>query len=398
MSAVATLLLAAPAALAIYAYGVYPAALRVARAGKRRSSPRRDVAEWPPISVIVVAHNAEQTIRSTIQRLVAIDYPADRRQIVVVSDASTDETDRIVREFAPHNVELHRVEHRVGKTAAENAVIGTLRGDIVVCVDASTVVDVGAVKSLVTNLADPSVGVASGRVVSIPATAGMPQATRGDATYYSYEMWVRSLEMDFGAVIGATGCLYAVRRSLFATPLPPHATRDFASTLVARERGYRSVIDVGAVCYVRQTPSLQGEYGRKVRTMMRGLDTLYEFRHLLDPIRYGAFAVMLASHKLCRWLVPLLAPVAAVGLVSLAMDSWPARVAGLLALVVGATGAVALRWPSARPAAAPLAFCGYAVVGVAAAVAAWSRFLRGEHMVTWEPTRRAPSAAIEATA
>jgi cellulose synthase/poly-beta-1,6-N-acetylglucosamine synthase-like glycosyltransferase len=390
MTAVAVLLVVAPVVLGLYAYGIYPLALRLAGAGRRRPAPLEGATTaWPTVSVVVVAHNAEHTIRATIERLLAADYPADRRQILVVSDGSTDGTDRIVGEFAPCRVELHRVEPRGGKTAAENAVIHRLRGDIVVNADASSLIAPRSIKSLVRHFFDPTVGVASGHVVSVPSTPGAATATRADATYYSYEMWVRSLEMHFGTVIGATGGLYAVRRALFAMSLAPHATRDLATPLVARERGFRSVIDNDAVCFVRQTLSLRREYQRKVRTMVRGLDTLYEFRRLMDPLRHGAFALMLASHKLCRWLLYLLAPLGAVAVVPLAAEWWPARVIGALALVVAAAGLAALWWPSDRRVPAALALCGYAVVTTAAGAAAWARFLRGQHMAVWEPTPRA---------
>jgi cellulose synthase/poly-beta-1,6-N-acetylglucosamine synthase-like glycosyltransferase len=389
MTVLAALLLAAPLALGLYAYAVYPIALRLAAAGRRRRQIAGDPAVWPMVSIVIVAHNAERSIRATIERLLAVDYPPERRQILVVSDASTDGTDPIVGEFAHRGVELHRIEARGGKTAAENAVAHRVCGEIVVNADASILVASGSIKSLVRHFSDPTVGVASGRAVSVPADPGAAPATRADATYYSYEMWVRSLEMGFGAVIGATGGLYAVSRSLFAVPLVPHATRDLASPLVARERGLRSVIEDDAVCFVRQTPSLRREYKRKVRTMVRGLDTLYEFRHLMDPLRHGGFAVMLASHKLCRWLVYLLVPPAAVGVVVLAIEWWPARVVAALALTVGAVGLLAVRWPPNRRVPALLALCGYAVVGGAAGAAAWAHFLRGEHMVVWEPTTRA---------
>lgn len=388
MTVLAVILLAVPLVLAAYAYAIYPVVLRFAGAGRRGAARPGEPADWPPISIVVVAHNAEQTIGATIERLLAVDYPADRRQILVVSDGSTDATDRIVGERAGAGVELHRVEPRAGKTAAENAVAHRVGGDVVVNADASSLIARDGVKALVRHFADPTVGVVSGRAVSVPAAAGAAPATRPDATYYTYEMWVRSLEMDFGAVIGATGGLYAVRRPLFAVRLPPPATRDFASPLIAHERGFRSVIDDDAVCFVRQTPSLRREYHRKVRTMVRGLDTLHEFRRLMDPMQHGAFALMLLSHKLCRWLVYLFAPAAAVGLVLLAGHWWPARLLVALSLVVVAGGVAALWWPATRRVPAVLAICGYAVVGAAAGAAAWGRFLRGQHAVVWEPTRR----------
>jgi cellulose synthase/poly-beta-1,6-N-acetylglucosamine synthase-like glycosyltransferase len=390
MTSIAWLLIAAHVCLFVYAYGLYPLLLRLRQGAlsRGRAEPP-ELMDWPMISIVVTAYNAERTIRGTVERLLAVNYPPDRREVVVVSDASTDGTDDIVREFAARGVRLHRMQKRGGKTLAENAVATRVAGEIVVNVDSSVLVQPNSIKALVRHFADPTVGVASGTAISVPVPPNAAPATRGDAAYYDYEMWVRSLEMRFGAVIGATGGLYAMRREVYQVPLPAHVARDFASPLLGRERGYRSVIDDDAVCCVQQTPSLQREYSRKVRTMVRGLDTLYEFRHLMDPVRHGWFALMLVSHKLCRWLVYLTAPLAAAGLLLLAVESWPARVAVGAVLLVTAVGVVAMRWPRDRHVPALLALCGYAVVGGAAGAAAWRRFFSGDHMAVWEPTARA---------
>jgi cellulose synthase/poly-beta-1,6-N-acetylglucosamine synthase-like glycosyltransferase len=387
MKLAAGLLLAVPALLFVYAYAIYPLLLHVV--GKRRPQPTpAEPTTWPTVSILVAAYNAERTIRGTLEQLLAIDYPGERAQLLVTSDASTDGTDEVVRALAPRGVELHRIAARAGKTVAENSVAPLLRGEIVVNVDASAHVPPESIKALVRHFADPTIGAVSGRAVSVPATAGVTNGGSGDAAYYGYDMWVRSRESRLGAVVGATGALHAVRRELFVA-LPPHVTRDFASPLIAHERGYRSVIEYAAVFYVRQTPSLGREYRRKLRTMVRGLDTLYAFRHLMNPARHGWFAVMLASHKLCRWLVFLTAPLAAIGALLLAVEWWPARLAVAGLIVASLVGVAALLWPARRRMPALLALCGYVVVGGAAGAMAWRRFFRGEHMATWEPTGRA---------
>jgi cellulose synthase/poly-beta-1,6-N-acetylglucosamine synthase-like glycosyltransferase len=258
----AWLVVTAAAVLFLYAYAVYPMVLRLAGVRRERRRPAAEIAEWPSVSIVVVAYNAERTIRGTLERLLSLDYPAERRQVLVVSDASTDRTDQIVHEYAPRGVELHRMGERRGKTAAENLVGAHVRGEIVISVDASVVAAPDSIKALVQHFSDSTVGVASGRAVGVPGQVGDAPGARHDAAYYDYEMWVRSLEMPFGAVIGATGGLYAMRREVFRVPLAPHVARDFASPLVARERGYRSLIDRRAVCYVHQTPSLTGELNR----------------------------------------------------------------------------------------------------------------------------------------
>src|SRR5437879_13251472 len=130
-------------------------------------------------------------------------------------------------------------------------------------------------------------------------------------------MGVRDLETGLrggggggGGIVGASGCLYAIRAGLHREFVPENLSRDFAAALIARRHGLRAVSVPEAVCFVPRGASLRQEYRRKVRTMARGLRTLWALRALLNPLRYGLFAWMLWSHKLCRWLVPWAALVA----------------------------------------------------------------------------------------
>ena len=383
------IVLAATMLLFGYAYVVYPFVLWLAGRGRQPVAPVEPTA-WPPITIVVVAHNAAPAIRRTLEHLIAADYPADRRQILVVSDGSTDETEAIVGEFASRGVELLRIERRSGKTTGENAAGPVVRGDVVVSTDATLIVPPGSVKSLVRHFADPGVGVVSGRGVSISAgDANAARLTAGEARYLDYETHVRSLESRFGSIMGATGQLYAQRRELFQVALTPtFVTRDFASTLIAYERGYRSLQDDNASCLVVRNPSLQLEYERKARTIVLGLDTLFQYPHLLDPMRHGWFAFMLLSHKLSRWGVYLLAPFAFLGLFVLAAQSGVAYGLLLATLAAAAAGLLGIYWPRTRPVSAVLAACGFIVALGAAGAAGWIRFLRGQHATTWKPTAR----------
>ena len=201
-------------------------------------------------------------------------------------------------------------------------------------------------------------------------------------------MWVRALETRLGSIVGASGCFYAIRAGLHRTELPAELSRDFASAMVAREHGYRAVSVNEAVCLVPRTGSLRTEFRRKIRTMARGLDTLWYKRHLLNPFRHGLFAWELASHKLCRWLVPLTLPVGLVGLVLLSLESEAAAL--VLAIVAGGMllGLVGMRWPDDRAPPRVIALFGFMVAAILAGVLAWVSSLRGQRQATWEPTRR----------
>jgi cellulose synthase/poly-beta-1,6-N-acetylglucosamine synthase-like glycosyltransferase len=375
-----------PGACFVYAYVVYPILLRLIGWFRAPEPARGDPEEWPLVSFSVPAYNEATAIRRTIESLLALDYPPDRRQIVIVSDASTDGTDDIVRAYADRGVELCRLSQRSGKTAAENAAIPYLRGPIVVNTDATIRILPASLKPLIRAFQDPSVGVASGRDISVGDV--VTGANRGESGYVGYEMWVRSLETRVGSIVGASGCFYAIRRDLHEALVPEALSRDFASALTAREHGLRAVSVNEAVCLVPRTVSLRREFHRKVRTMTRGLETLWFKRHLLNPFRYGWFAWMLFSHKLARWLVFLFVPPALAALAVLAPESGAARfVLGTAAATLMA-GTLAVRWPEGRAAPRLLELAGFATVACAAGFLAWIRALRGDLNPIWEPTRR----------
>lgn len=385
-----TLLVAFGVLLPLYTFVGYPLLLRWKAARGRRRPPPPDPREWPHVTVVVPAYNEAAQIRETIEGLLALDYPEDRIERVIVSDASDDGTDDIVREYADRGIALKRVEARGGKTVAENEVAPTLRGEIVVNTDASIRLEPGAVRALVRHFSDPSVGVASGRDVSIENRHD--EANAGETRYVNYEMWLRDLETRAGGgIVGASGSLYAIRSELHRHPVPGHLSRDFASALTARDHGYRAVTVDDAICRVPRTHSLRREFRRKVRTITRGMETLGWKRHLLNPFRHGVFAWMLFSHKVCRWLVPVAAVALWVGALLLALAF--GSTAGIIALVVALAGALILArvgWgrPDERPLPPLLSLGAFAVLSNLAILRAWYRAWRGAGQAVWEPTRR----------
>jgi glycosyltransferase involved in cell wall biosynthesis len=385
VTTLAIVLILVPSALFAYAYLGYPAALWIA--GRFKRAPNQsDPTAWPSITVVIPAYNEEASIRRTLEAVLALDYPTDRRQILVVSDASNDRTDEMVSAFRPAGVELVRLQERGGKTAAENAAVAHARGEIIVTTDASVRALPGSLKPLIRVFQDPTVGVASGRDVSVGDLEA--ETNRAESGYVGYEMWIRGLETRLGSIVGASGCFYAVRRQLADMAFPPELSRDFAAPLAARERGFRSVSVDAAVCLVPRTRALGTEYRRKVRTMARGLATLWYKRDLLNPVRYGGFALMLFSHKLCRWMGSLTLAGVLIGLIILAPGHPVAAVATGVAVLGILVGVIGLRWPPGRRVPAPVAVAGFALAANAAAVAAWGRVLRGQTSPHWEPTRR----------
>ena len=382
----ARVLLALSAGLCLYTYFGYPVLLKLLSLARRPRPVGDPPSQWPRISIVLPVYNEAGVIAGTLERLLALDYPNALRQILVVSDASTDGTDEIVSRFAGRGVDLLRLPRRQGKTAAENAARRHLTGEIIINTDASVRIDPAAVKPLVAAFGDPSVGVASARDVSV--TSLDEPVNVGEEAYVGYEMWTRDEETGVYGIVGASGCLYAISAGLHMGHVPEDLSRDFAAALTAREHGFRAVSAPAARCFVPRGASLRQEYRRKVRTITRGLATLAHKRALLNPLRYGVFAWMLLSHKVCRWLVPCAALVLLGTLGALALTSWWAL--GLLVALgaVGGLAGIAWVWPESEPLPRLLGFPAYVALGNVAVLHAWLRVLAGRPAPVWEPTRR----------
>ncbi len=389
MSMLAVILVLLPIVVGLYAYAAYPLVLWMI-AARAKPPQGRAATTMPLVSIVVPAYNEENQIGGAIEALLAQDYPAARMQIVVVSDASTDSTDRIVAAYSTRGVELLRMPERGGKTKGENAASALLRGEIVVNTDSSIRLHPAAIRELASRMEDPGVGVASGRDVSTIAGGHAENAT--EAGYVGYEMWVRRLETRSGGIVGASGSCYAIRADLHRIVVRGDLSRDFSAALTARLHGYRSISVDEAICFVPRTGSLQREFRRKVRTISRGMNTLHAHAVLLNPVRNGLFAWKLFSHKVCRWLVPVTIPPAVVGLGILAAQNRAALglvLAGFAFLVLSLTGAM---WPEGRKMPRIVSSPAFVASANLAVLYALERFLFRRSDAVWEPTRRGDAA------
>ncbi|HKR09494.1 MAG TPA: glycosyltransferase [Gemmatimonadaceae bacterium] len=392
MSMLLALVAVAPIAVAIIAYAIYPAALWVVTLRRKDTGAGVQPKTWPTLTITVPVYNAASSIELTLSALLALDYPKDRLQILVISDASNDGTDAIVQSFADRGVELLRMPVRRGKTVAENAALSVSRGDILVNVDSTILVPPDSLKKLIAPFADPTIGVASGRDVSVGDQN--KTATHAESRYVGYEMWVRDLETRAGSIVGASGCFYAARRSIHEANLPAGLSWDFASALNAQAERYRSISVREAICYVPRTAQIRTELKRKARTMARGLSTLFYYRELMNPRQHGWFAVALICHKLLRWIPYLLAPAAYIALGTLAAFDPVAMSLFVLVTIGVLLGITGIRW---RRRAAPrvIALAGFLLAVFSAGFLAWYYALLDEPLATWEPTTRPQTRSLD---
>jgi cellulose synthase/poly-beta-1,6-N-acetylglucosamine synthase-like glycosyltransferase len=379
-------LVALPVAVGLYAFAIYPLVIWLWSKTRPAFILPPEPATWPRISVLIVAYNEERRLRRTIEHVLAADYPADRIEVLVVSDASTDGTDDLVRGYGDARVRLLRMPERKGKAAGENASGAHLTGDFVVSIDASILIRRESLKPLIRALLDPSVGLASGRDISVGDVAR--EGNKAESSYVDLEMRLRAMETRVHSIVGASGCFYANRKALHQVSLPEELARDFAAASVARQHGYRAVSVDDAICLVPRTPTLKAELRRKSRTMGRGLGTLVFLRQMMNPFRYGSYAFMMTSHKLVRWLLfPsllgwLVGPLLLVGTAPYTLVLTAGMIVGLF------IARVTIQWPDERRLPRLIAFPGYLFISIVAGWSAWLHLLRNEKSAVWEPTQR----------
>jgi cellulose synthase/poly-beta-1,6-N-acetylglucosamine synthase-like glycosyltransferase len=262
---------------------------------------RREEIE-PEISVIVAAYNEEKVIRSKIENTLALEYPKEKLEIIVASDGSTDATDAIAREFASRGVKLLRIEGRVGKTITQNRAVEESSGEILLFSDATTMYRPYVLRKIVPNFGDQSVGCVAGKLIYVD-----PRDTsigKGARSYWSYETFLKEAESRACSLIGASGCLYAVRRSAYK-PMYGEACSDFLICTEIFKQGLRSVYEPEAICSEETNRHVDREFNMRVRVISQTLNDLWRNRSMMNPFRSGFYALELFSHKLLRYLVPV---------------------------------------------------------------------------------------------
>jgi cellulose synthase/poly-beta-1,6-N-acetylglucosamine synthase-like glycosyltransferase len=343
-------------------------------------NPAKTAAFAPQVTIIIPAFNEARFIAGTIENKLALQYPADRIEIIVVSDESTDGTDEIVNSYADRGVKLIRQQSRQGKTAGLNRAVAQAVGEIIVFSDANSMYATDALSVMLSNFSDPRVGYVTGKMVYTD-----PDGTiigDGCSAYMKYENFIRGLEGSINSLVGVDGGIDAVRKDLYedmrADQLP-----DFVLPLTVVSKGYRVVYEPCAILKEHSLTSAASEYRMRVRVSLRAMWALLDMRHLLSPSRFPLYAWQLFSHKVLRYLafVPML-----VMLISnlYLLDSFIYFIlfAGQLAFY-----GAALKGHRSADDNMPLyiSLPYYFVVLNIACAHAFYRFIKGEKQVLWNP-------------
>jgi cellulose synthase/poly-beta-1,6-N-acetylglucosamine synthase-like glycosyltransferase len=365
-----------------YTYAGYPLLLLI----MSRLRPRevRRAAFEPPVSVIVTAYNEERDLAAKLENTLALDYPRELLEIIVASDCSTDSTDEIVRAFADRGVRLVRQPQRLGKTAAQNTAVAEARGEIILFSDATSLYEQDVLKVLMPNFADTTVGCVAGRLVYVdPADT---RVGRGARSYWDYETFLKKHESRIFSLIGASGCLYAVRKSAHV-PLYHEACSDFIIATKMVEQNLRAVYEPAAVCTEETNRQTGKELKMRVRVIAQTFTDLWRQRAMMNPSRSGFYAVQLLSHKVMRYAVPyfLIAILATSGILA----SYSMLYSLVFLSQVGCYLGALISWMLERAGvhSRMLALPQYFVLSNLAALIACYQFLRGERYAYWETNR-----------
>ncbi|MEX0900008.1 MAG: glycosyltransferase family 2 protein [Gammaproteobacteria bacterium] len=255
------------------------------------------------VTVVIAAYNEEACIRQKIANLLASDFPAERLEIIVASDGSTDDTVARAEECQSDTVRVVAFPARRGKAAVLNDIVPLARGELVVFADARQRFESSALSALSARFAEAAVGAVGGELVLVDTQANGSEVTHGVSAYWRYEKFIRKQESRVDSTVGVSGAIYAIRKPLFK-PIPPDVILDdVLIPMAVVAQGYRVVFEPSARAYDRTAPTAAAEFRRKVRTLAGNFQLFTREPWLLMPWRNRLW-VQTIAHKLCRLLGP----------------------------------------------------------------------------------------------
>ena len=282
-----------------YTYLGYPLVLRLI--SYFFSVPVKKAAYNPLATLLISVYNEEKVIAEKIENSLALDYPKDQLEIIIVSDASTDRTDEIASSYANYGLKILRNEVRIGKTSCLNKAVPEAKGDIIIFSDANSVYDKSSIREIVANFADSRVGCVTGFTKYFSEESNAMVESVG--LYASLEKKTKELESRLGSCVGADGAIFAIRKKLYQT-LKATDINDFVIPLQVVSKGYRTILEGDAFCYEKTAKDSQGEFLRQVRITNRTLRAIFNNKELFNVYRYKLFSFNLFSHKLFKFMAP----------------------------------------------------------------------------------------------
>lgn len=258
----------------------------------------------PSVTILIAAHNESDIIRGKIENCLSLEYPAEKMEILIISDGSSDSTANICREFQNVRVVIHELEERVGKTEAQNKGVELSNGEIIIFSDANAMYKADAVKRIVDRFSDNSIGCVTGRL-EYELSGSANTVAEVEASYWKMETWLKSAESNLNILAGANGSIYAIRSNLYVA-LEKDIISDLIEPLHIIEQGFRFVYEPLAVSTEIGSKNIIEEFNRKRRIVKRSIYGILRNSRFLNPAKFGFLSIALFFHKVIRWLTPFL--------------------------------------------------------------------------------------------
>ena len=378
-------------------YGVLVTVLNRVLGRHHVSRPTVLDADLPTVTMLIAAYDEADCIVKKLENTDAFDYPADKIEILVVADGSTDSTVELVEEAGRRLGRirvLHQPERR-GKTAAVNRAVPHIGTDLMVLTDANAEVNAQALRWMAAWFADPTIGGVSGekRVKATDQASGA-----GESLYWKYESFLKRMDARLHTLVGSAGELYGIRTTLF-TPLPVDTVLDdFVQSLLIVQQGFRFGYEPDAFASELPSPTTADETKRKIRNAAGGFQGMARLLPMLNPRHHPLATFQYISHRVLRWWAAPAALVATlilnVALVALgAAGPYPWLLgAQVVAYVLATVGWVfaerGIKW---RPAFVPFYFTYMNITALRGMV----RWMRGRQTPLWPKIARSQEPASD---
>lgn len=282
---------------ATYSYCLYPVLLLILPGRRPRVPMKPELIR--KVAVVVAARNEASKIAVKLDNTLDLERNGLTLDLIVASDCSDDATDSIVRSYENRGIRLVRSPVRRGKEYAQGLAIESTDAEVLVFTDAGTILPADALAHAVEAFRDPEVGAVS----SIDRFISADGALQGEGAYVRYEMWLRDLETRFFSLVGLSGSFFAARR-IVCQRWDDRVQSDFGTALSCARLGLRAISDRRLIGYYKDISDSNREYQRKVRTVVRGMNSLRIRSEVLNVFRYGRFSFEVFSHKVMRWATP----------------------------------------------------------------------------------------------
>lgn len=262
--------------------------------------------ELPTVGLLMAAYNEEKVIGEKIRSVFDTDYPLHKIVFYIGSDASSDRTDAIIREWSEKYPQLRLVNFagRTGKSGIINQLAEKATEEIFILTDANVIFQRDTIFNLVRHFKKPEVAQVCANIIKFS------ESNKGIATqeksYIALENKIKSCEsLRWNIVMGAEGACYAIRRNSFA-PVPQRFYMDdFYITLNVIEQKKEIVFDKESICLEDVPTRSEEEFKRKVRISIGNYQNLFRYKKMLLKFWTGT-GFSFWSHKVFRWMTPFL--------------------------------------------------------------------------------------------